>query len=103
MTVMMSCDHHDVGGCVPDSRSRKRMLMQLGRGLAMSDALGELYHSNEVRYDLRDGRPVVIMPLKEMIPLFIAWLDWLQIQPHGDDWAPAVDPPAEIHVPKLED
>ena len=107
MTVMMSCDHHDVGGCVPDNRSRERMLEQLRAATALSDALAHLFHDARVGDSTGlagrpPGRPVVVVDLGTTVPLMQAWLAWLQLAPTGDDWAPPVRPPAEIRVPDID-
>lgn len=103
----MSCDHHDEGGCVPDNRSRARMLEQLQAATELSDALARLFQDSRVGDEMARGSrsrdPFVRVPLSSATTVMQAWLAWLQVQPMGDDWAPPVDPPSTTRIPDLPD
>jgi len=77
------------------------MLVQLRAATALGDALATLFH--DVRYNTHQGKPVAYVPIEAAIPLMQAWLQWLQVAPSGDDWAPAQVPPAEITIPNIPD
>lgn len=105
MVVLQSCDHHDVGGCVPNTRSRARILQQFGYAIALGDAFMEMLQGSlaEVAVEDADGRPLpdptITIQLKRFLACWEQYMLWLQHQPRGDDLAPAVDPPSEIRVP----
>lgn len=102
MVTISSCDHHDAYGLVPSSRSRATMLAQLRAATALGEALGAAFEEARVRQ--RAGmEPIVAFSLAAAVPLMNAWLAWLAISPSSpDDFAPPVEPPAEIRIPPLD-
>jgi hypothetical protein len=106
MTIMQSCDHHDVGGCVPDNRSRARILEQFKVAHELGMAVQNLTRFG-VTINLFDvgqqplGRPTITVDLDQFLMLWAALRAWRDQQPKGDDLAPAVVPPADIHIPDL--
>lgn len=96
MVVIMSCDHHDESGSLPDNRSRVRMLEQLRAAQVLSDTV--VRGMGEAR--LREGVPTeVALSLATWNELVRVWLAWNEVAPRGDDWAAAFVPPSEIRVP----
>jgi hypothetical protein len=114
VTIMQSCDHHvhcdhhDVGGCVPDNRSRRRILEQFKAAHDLGMAVQSLTHFG-MRIDLFDvgkqplERPTITVDLGQFLHLWMALRVWRDQQPKGDDLAPPVDPPAEIRVPEYDE
>jgi hypothetical protein len=106
MTIMQSCDHHDVGGCVPDNRSRRRMLAQLQAATELGEAIGRLVVDADqpmiCSFDLRDGAPTVTLGLRAFMEMWDYYKQWREAAPRGDDWAPPIDPPSEIRVPDID-
>jgi hypothetical protein len=105
MTIMESCDHHDDGGCVPDNRSRRRMLSQLRAATELGQAVEQVTKAG-VRIDLLDvtsleplSEPTITVGLRPFLALWQAMQAWRWIRPMGDDWEPPMVPPAGIRVP----
>jgi hypothetical protein len=105
MTIMESCDHHDEGGCVPDNRSRRRMLSQFRAAADLGVAVEELTRGG-VRIDLYDiasleplREPSITVGLPQFLVLWQALQAWRRMAPRGDDWEPPMVPPAGIRVP----
>lgn len=94
MASPMPCDHHDAGGCVPEARSRARILAQLEAATALGDALAGVARAGVVRFE-SEGRAVhLVLDATELIPALQAWLAWIGVAPSGDDWHPAEAPAA---------
>jgi hypothetical protein len=104
---MMSCDHHDVGGCVPDNRSRRRMLAQLQAATELGNAIERLVAAEEqpviCTFVPGAGDARVELGLRGFLELWDYYQQWRAAAPRGDDWAPPVDPPSEIRVPEYDD
>lgn len=105
MTIMMSCDHHDEGGCVPDNRSRARILRQFAAAQRLADAFLTMTRTSALQVHLAtaDGTilpsPTVEVDLAALLLAWDAYAVWLHNEPRGDDLASAVVPPADIRVP----
>lgn len=102
---MQSCDHHDEALCVPDNRSRKRMLEQFAVAAALGMAVQDLTRFG-VTINLFDvtgqpaHRPTVTVDLDMFTNLWLALRAWRDQQPKGDDLTPPLTPRgAEIRVP----
>lgn len=105
MTMIMSCDHHDASGSLPDNRSRRRMLEQLLAAVEVGEAVLELARMGmDIRLSTRAGelqvRPTIEVDLDRFMTLWTQLMLWENaFRPRGDDLVPAVSPPAEIRIP----
>jgi hypothetical protein len=104
---MMSCDHHDANRGIPDNRSRARILEQFAAAHDLGMAVQGVT-SFGVTINLFDqgqqplSRPTITVDLDQFMHLWMALRVWRDKEPKGDDLAPPVSPPAEIHVPDLD-
>jgi hypothetical protein len=104
---MMSCDHHDENRGIPDNRSRKRILEQFDAAITLGDAFRALALGSTITVNLVApqgllSRPTITIDLGQFQDAWAAYMVWFANQPRGDDLAPPVAPPAEIHVPDLD-
>lgn len=103
----MSCDHHDENRGIPDNRSRKRILEQFALALGFGAAFVQMIRDSDLNIQvLADGAPLlaptITIRADRFLDAWMAFMLWHANQPRGDDLAPPVSPPAEIHVPDLD-
>jgi hypothetical protein len=107
MTIMQSCDHHDAGRCVPDNRSRERILEQFALAIDFGDAFLEMVRGSDLHIQVLAAgaptlQPTITISMAKFLTAWVHYVRWQANQPRGDDLAPPVRPPAEIRVPDLE-
>lgn len=107
MSVQMSCDRHDAGGCVPSDRSRARILIQLEAALALGEAFQALALGSAISVAVVAPtglleRPTISLDAASFLEAWLAYIRWQAVRPRGDDLAPPW-PPSDIRIPPETD